>query len=141
MNDKFFIDTNIFVYSFNQKETYKKRKSQEIIQKALETRQGCISTQVIQEFVNVATRKFETPMKTSDLNLYLHEVLFPLCTAFLNFDLIEKALEIHDKYKFSFYDSTIISAALFTSSKFLISEDFNENQKIDNMTILNPFSV
>ncbi|MDH5718895.1 MAG: PIN domain-containing protein [Spirochaetia bacterium] len=141
MKDKFFIDTNIFVYSFNQKDTDKKRKSQEIIKKALETRQGCISTQVIQEFVNVATRKFKTPMKISDLNLYLHEVLFPLCTAFVNFDIIEKALKIHDKYKFSYYDSTIISAALFTSSKILISEDFNENQKIENLTILNPFTV
>lgn len=139
MKDSFFIDTNIFVYSFNSSDAFKKEKSQEIIQKAIETGQGCISTQVIQEFINVATRKFQVPMKSSDLKIYLHEVLFPLCTTLINFDIIEKALAIHKKYKISYYDSQIISAALLSSSKILITEDLNNLQRIEGLTILNPF--
>ena len=139
MNDKFFIDTNIFVYSFDNRDLEKKRKSQEIIQKGYETGLGCISTQVIQEFINVATKKFETPMKVSDLSLYVHEILFPLCTTFVNFDLLEKAMEIHERYQFSYYDSMIVSAALMSSSKILITEDLNHTQQIEGLTILNPF--
>ena len=78
-------------------------------------------------------------MRTSDLNIYLHEVLFPLCTTFINFDIIKKALEVNKKYKFSYYDSQIISAALLSSSRLLITEDLNNSQKINGLTILNPF--
>lgn len=139
MNDKFFIDTNIFVYSFNTDAPEKNIKAREVIQKALETKQGCISTQVIQEFINVATRKFQTPLKPIDLNIYLYEVLFPLCNTFVNFELIDKALEIHDRYKFSYYDSAIISAALMSSSKILITEDLSHEQEIEGLTVVNPF--
>jgi len=139
MKDKFFIDTNIFIYSFNTNEKQKREKSQEIIQKALETKQGCISTQVIQEFINVATKKFDTPLKQKDLDLYLHEVLFPLCTTNTNFDLIEKSLDIHYKHKFSYYDSMIIAAALLNNTTLLITEDLNTSQKVEEVTILNPF--
>jgi len=61
MKDKFFIDTNIFVYSFDNANPVKKEKAQYIIQRAVEINQGFISTQVIQEFANVALRKFVTP--------------------------------------------------------------------------------
>jgi len=140
MKDKFFIDTNIFIYSFNINEKVKRKKSQEIIQKAIETKQGCISSQVIQEFINVATRKFESPIKQKDLDFYIHEVLFPLCNTFTNFDLIEKSLQIHYKLKYSYYDSMIIAAALFSNSCILLSEDLQSKQKIEGLTILNPFN-
>ncbi|MES0489817.1 MAG: PIN domain-containing protein [Leptospirales bacterium] len=141
MKDNFFIDTNIFIYSFSSKDLHKKNRSQEIIQKALETNQGYISTQVIQEFINVATKKFETPIKYKDLELYLHDVLFPLCTINTNFDLIEKSLQIHHKNKLSYYDSMIIAAALFSGASILITEDLNDKQKIEGLTILNPFKL
>jgi len=140
MKDKFFIDTNIFIYSFNSKDDFKRNKAQEIIQKALETKQGTISTQVVQEFINVAIKKFEIPLKQKDLDLYLHEVLFPLCSTNTNFDLIEKSLHLHYKYKFSYYDSMIIAAALFSNCTILITEDLNNKQKIEGLTILNPFN-
>jgi len=78
-------------------------------------------------------------MKISDLNDYMHEVLFPLCNVFPGFDLLEKAVEIFERYKFSFYDSMIISAALFSGATLLLSEDLKDKQKIEGVTILNPF--
>ena len=139
MKDKFFIDTNIFVYSFDNTNPFKKEKAQSIIHRAVDTNQGFISIQVIQEFVNVALKKFVTPMKKSDLNDYMHEVLFPLCNVFPGFDLLEKSVEIFHRYKYSFYDSMIISAALFSGATILLSEDLKNNQKIEGITILNPF--
>lgn len=139
MKDKIFLDTNIFIYSFDKNHFEKMNKAQSIIQRALESNQGFISTQVIQEFINVATKKFVTPMKTKDIKIYIHEVLFPICTVFTSFDLLEKAIEIHERYKYSYYDSMIISAAIFSGANILLSEDLKENQKIEGVTILNPF--
>lgn len=57
MNAKFFLDTNVFVYSFDSSAPQKQKKSQALIEAALESQTGSISWQVVQEFLSVATRK------------------------------------------------------------------------------------
>lgn len=54
MNGRFFLDTNIFVYSFDQTATEKQRKARELIKAGLQSGGGHINFQVIQEFFNVA---------------------------------------------------------------------------------------
>jgi predicted nucleic acid-binding protein len=50
------------------------------------------------------------------------------------------ALMVHFKYKFSYYDSLIISSALENGCSILYSEDLHHNQKIEKtLTIINPF--
>ena len=63
MNDRFFLDTNIFVYSFDQTAPAKSRKATQLIRKALTTQKGVISYQVVQEFFNVALKRFSQPMQ------------------------------------------------------------------------------
>ncbi|MCI5147608.1 MAG: VapC toxin family PIN domain ribonuclease, partial [Candidatus Electrothrix sp. AR3] len=66
MNDKYFIDTNIVVYSFDQNDQRKQNVACELIQNALKEQIGCISSQVIQEFLNVSTKKFNPPLSHPD---------------------------------------------------------------------------
>ena len=49
------------------------------------------------------------------------------------------ALDIAERYGFSFYDSLIVAAALESKCKILYSEDMRHNQQIENLTIKNPF--
>ncbi|MBT4525289.1 MAG: PIN domain-containing protein [Deltaproteobacteria bacterium] len=141
MKDKYFIDTNIFVYSFDKKSRKKKKISYDIIQVALEDNSGCISSQVIQEFLNVSSKKFDPPLLIQDSIKYLNSVLVPLCEIYTSADLYIKTLEISEKWKYSFYDSMIITAALRTDCSTLYSEDLQHGQKIQSLTILNPFFV
>lgn len=139
MKDKFFIDTNVFVYSFDTSNQTKQQKANELIKKALQDHVGIISSQVVQEFINVSTRKFSTPMSIQDSEKYLKQVLSPLCQVFTSIDLYFKALDVMDRWQFSFYDSLIISAALQADCQTLYSEDLQHNQKIQTLTIVNPF--
>lgn len=139
MKDKFFIDTNVFVYSFDTSNQTKQQKANELIKKALHDHVGIISSQVVQEFINVSTRKFSTPMSIQDSEKYLKQVLSPLCQVFTSIDLYFKALDVMDRWQFSFYDSLIISAALQADCQTLYSEDLQHNQKIQTLTIVNPF--
>ena len=139
MSAKFFLDTNTIVYSFDNKDAFKRRISQQLIQLALQTRQGHISYQVVQEFLNVATRKFAIPLIHPKSSAYLRDVLSPICTVFPNMALYEKALQIHDRWKFSFYDSLIIAAAISADCAMLYSEDLQHKQTIEHLTIINPF--
>ena len=139
MNDKYFIDTNVFIYAFNHDYPEKQKIANDIIKKALFKNKGCISNQVIQEFINVSTKKFAVPLSISDCQKYLDNVLLPLCEIYGNIDLYHRSLDIMERWQFSFYDSLIIAAAIQVDCTILYSEDLQHNQKIESLTIINPF--
>lgn len=139
MKDKFFLDTNIFIYSFDSKNPKKKKISEKLVSQALSTGAGAISWQVVQEFLNAAQKKFAIPLKTNDCKVYLTEVLSPLCVVFPNSDLYKRALEIHEKTQFSYYDSLIVTSALEAGCEVLYSEDMQSGRLIDGLKIKNPF--
>jgi len=139
MNGKFFLDTNILVYTFDPDSPGNRKIALDLVQLALATGQGVISYQVIQEFLNVATRKFTRPLSYSDCRTYLYRVLTPLCAVFPSFDFYDRGLNIADRYGYGLYDSLIISAALTGGCGTLFSEDLQHGQKIRELTIINPF--
>lgn len=140
MSAKHFIDTNIFVYSFDNLQPSKKERASALIQEALETGLGMISTQVIQEFLNVATQKFAVPMQIEDAVAYTRLVLNPLCQVYPDLALYESCLEIQAKTRYSFYDSLILAAALQGGCGMLYSEDLQDRQHVRGVRIVNPFT-
>ena len=138
-NDRFFLDTNVLVYSFDVRAPEKKRRSQELMLAALTTQRGLISYQVVQEFMNVATRKFANPFSLHEGVRFLEEVLMPLCRVFPSKELYVKALEISERYRYSWYDSLMIAAALEADCRYLYSEDMQHGQQIESLNVFNPY--
>ncbi|RLD09229.1 MAG: VapC toxin family PIN domain ribonuclease [Chlamydiae bacterium] len=139
MSAKFFIDTNIFVYTFDSTALIKQKKSQKIIAGALESGLGVISYQVVQEFINVATRKFKNPMSVHECRQYVETIMQPLCEIYPTFDLYKKSLETMNDTGYSFYNSLILSASIISHCKTLYSEDLQAGHKISGVTIRNPY--
>ena len=139
MNDKCFIDTNVFVYTFDKKARKKQKTAQDLIAGALSTGMGVISFQVVQEFFNVATRKFSQPMKVPDCKLYLHKILYPLCEVLPSEALYTTALEITGHTQYSFYDSLILAAAAQAQCRVVYTEDLCHERSVHGVTIVNPF--
>ena len=135
----YFLDTNILVYAFDTSQPRKQKICRDLVRNALNNGVGCVSYQVIQEFLNVATRKFAKPLSISDSQNYLTNVLEPLCEVFSSIGLYHQALEISSRWQFSFYDSLIIAAALSAQCNILYTEDLQHDQEIENLKILNPF--
>ncbi len=139
MSGKYFLDTNILIYSFDKSEKKKQKTSIKLISSALENNLGVISFQVIQEFLNVALRKFEMPVTVKDARSYLHNVLLPLCEIFPSIPFYEKSLTIREDTGFSFYDSMIVTAALESGCTVLYTEDLQHERVVRDLTIKNPF--
>jgi predicted nucleic acid-binding protein len=139
MSVKYFLDTNIFIYSFDHTQPEKKERSQALISEALQTGSGLISTQVIQEFLNVALRKFAVPLKPEDCKLYLQTVLTPICRVFPDVALYESALDIFKETGYSFYDALILASALLGGAEILFSEDFHSGHQVGRVKVVNPF--
>ena len=139
MRAKYFIDTNVFVSSHDETQPSKKERALAILSDALQNGIGMISWQVIQEFLNVATRKFAIPMKVEDATVYLQKVLSPLCHINPNLETYQKSLEIMEKNGYSFYDSLILAAALHGECTIIYTEDMKHGQEIGALRIVNPF--
>ena len=139
MNDRFFLDTNIFVYSFDKSAPKKAVRSSELIQRAIETGQGIVSYQVVQEFFNLALRRFAQPMSIDDAEQYLSTVFRPLVAVHSSISLYAEALRIQAKNKLAWYDSLIIASAVAGECRILYSEDFQHGQRFGELRIENPF--
>ena len=96
MSAKALLDTNILVYTFDGHDLAKRETARTMVGSALRDRTAIISHQVIQEFLNVATRKFATPLTEADSALYLKQVLNPLCEVHSSIDLYKDALDIQE---------------------------------------------
>lgn len=140
MSGKFFLDTNVIVYSFDNDSPVKRDKACDIIAEALSSGNGIISFQVVQEFLNVATGKFKKPLSITDTREYLEEILLPLCDIFPSNGFYLNTLEIKERTGISFYDSMIVQAALEGGCRTLYSEDMQDGFKLFDLTIQNPFS-
>jgi predicted nucleic acid-binding protein len=140
MNDRFFLDTNLFVYTFDVKTPAKARKAAQLIRRAADTGQGIISYQVVQEFFSVAFRRFAQPMSFAEAEQYLVTVLRPLLAVHSSPAIYLEALRIAEKHRISWYDSLIIAAALQGRCRKLYTEDLQHGRKIEDLQIQNPFA-
>ena len=138
MSDRYFLDTNILVYTFDDTDPKKRERARALVGTALEG-QGIISFQIVQEFLNVALRRFARPMTSDEAQAYLDAVLGPLCRVQSEPDLYREALAIHQRWRFSFYDSLVVAAALRSDCGVLYSEDLQHGQEIGDLVIVNPF--
>ena len=137
MSAEQFLDTNVLVYSVDEGVPEKRQRARELVAQSLTNGRGCISYQVVQETVNVLTGNFGTPLDR--VRRLLDEVLIPLWQINPTGSLYQSALSLQSRYGFSFYDSLIIAAALEAGCTRLYSEDMQHGQRIQGLTILNPF--
>jgi predicted nucleic acid-binding protein len=139
MNDSFFLDTNIIIYSFDQSSSQKAEVADRLIRDGLLTRKGAISYQVVQEFFNVARRRSPGPMRLEEAEHFLSTVLGPLCIVHSSPALFHRALQLVERFRLQWYDALIVAGALEAKCGTLYSEDFQNGQKFDDLEIRNPF--
>jgi predicted nucleic acid-binding protein len=139
MSGKFFLDTNIFVYSFDARSPGKGASASRLIKRAIETRPGIVSYQVVQAFFNVALRRFAKSMTETEARQYLSVTFRPLLSVHSSLGLYGDALRVANQFGCSWYDSPIIASAISGECETLYSEDFQDGQRIANLTISNPF--
>ncbi len=139
MNDRFFLDTNIFVYSFDASAPAKARRAGQLIRQAVATGKGIISHQVAQEFFNMALRRFAQPMSVAEAEQYLVTVFLPLMAVHSSQALYAEALRFSERYHLSWYDALIVAAAIEGQSRLLYSQDLQHGQRFGDLQVQNPF--
>lgn len=98
---------------------------------------GVISTQVLNEFAAVASRKYHIAWPV------IRDVLSTIkaiCRVDpLTIEVHDRGVALAERYRFDIYDSLIIAAALQGGCTTLYSEDMQHGQNFEGLTIVNPF--
>ena len=134
---KVFFDTNILVYSVDERDPRKQKIASQILNDAAIEKRGIISTQSLQEFYNAAVKKLNLTKEAAKEYVDLFSKQFPVTQ--ISIPLILKAIDISIKESLSFWDSLILSTASDTGCILLYSEDMNNSQIVNGTKIFNPF--
>ena len=135
----FFLDTNILAYSFDRTAPDKQQIASTLIRESLVAKRGFISSQVVQEFVNLVIHKQRVAFSARELDTYMRNVLLPLCIHFPSFSTYEHALKLHRQTQYRWFDALILTAASELECTTIITEDMQHQQVVNGVTILNPF--
>lgn len=131
-----FVDTNVLFYWLDLSSGSKRESASLWLAHLWTSRSGRLSYQVLQEFFDATTRK--RPEIREQVQTEIRRLLAwrPIP---VNGLLLDRAWKIQDRYQLSFWDSLIIAAAHAASCRWLLTEDLQDGQSIDGVTVVNPF--
>jgi predicted nucleic acid-binding protein len=133
-----FLDTNVLVYSVDPKEDAKRPVASALIEKLASTRRLSTSTQVLQEFFSVTTRKREPPLTAREaLKVLDYLTCWPIHQ--VDPDTIRRAGLLSEEAQLSFWDALIVVSASLSGAETLYTEDLNHGQTILGVKVVNPF--
>jgi predicted nucleic acid-binding protein len=131
------VDTNILVYSLVH-DDQRWARAEELIAELLELNALRTSTQVLQEFIAVTTRKLKRPLTTRQA--LVHAERFAVCPVVVN-DLttIREAVRLSEREPISFWDALLVAAAAKARCARLYTEDLQHGRSLLGVQIVNPF--
>jgi predicted nucleic acid-binding protein len=133
---KAFFDTNVLLYIYSAADLRKQAIARQVFKECRDSGRIVLSTQVVQEFHAVGSRKLRIPQET----------LRTLTTGLLDLPLeqvepahIRRALWGEEHYRISFWDALILAAAESARAGILYTEDLNDGQQYGTVRVENPF--
>ena len=134
MKDRVFVDTNVFVYLYSEDEKEKQNRALN----ALEHYDCVTSTQTLNEFCNVCLKKMRMPEEV--VSHSIDEISEECEITLIDHYTVKKALALRSKYGYSYYDCLILASALACDCQYLLTEDLQNGQIIENkLKVVNIF--
>lgn len=134
---KVFLNTNVFVYAADRSDPAKNAKAVALIKQMRRQRHAVISTQVLAELYSVATSKLG--ISAANAHRLISEASH--CeTVLLRPVHVLGAAELSQRAQISIWDALIVSAAKAGKCSHLYTEDLQDGQSFDGVTIVNPFT-
>ncbi len=131
-----FIDTNVLVYAASK--AFEDRSKREVAREVLARPDIGFSAQVLQEFYAVAVTKSRLQMTHEEAVAVLETLTaYPVCP--ISRELVLEAIDAKQRFGVSYWDAAILAAARQMGCRTVYSEDLNDCQDYDGVTVVNPF--
>lgn len=140
MTALYFVDTNILVYARDSSHAGKHSQARSWLEHLWTTRTGRISTQVLKEYYQVVTRRLNPGLSRELARADIRD-LWTWDPIEIDQEVIEQAWSLEDRLNYNWWDLLILAAARRANCAYLLSEDLQNDQTVDNLTILDPFTT
>ncbi|MBP8287804.1 MAG: PIN domain-containing protein [Rhodoferax sp.] len=132
-----FIDTNVLVYAEASDEPHKQRQALALLKSLYDANLGVLSTQVLQEYCNVALNKLKLPAQHVRAQLDLYEQ-FEVVQ--VTPQIIRAGLDLHQTRSVAFFDAIVLASAHAAGCNVIWTEDMNAGEMVNGVGISNPFA-
>lgn len=132
MSGEVFVDSNVLIYALGDDDGKRQVADRLIASRPV------ISSQVLSETANVLRRKFS--LDYAAIGQVLAVVASRASVIPVTAEVVFGALRLGERYGYGFYDCQILAAAQLSGCKIVFSEDLHHGQKIEGLTIVNPFA-
>lgn len=139
MSVKAFFDTNVLVYAFGPVLTDKSDRATSVLRACSEQSAGYVSSQVVNEFFNVAFRKFRPKMTVNEARLAAHAIFGAFQMVAPSSRMLDLAFDLHQAHSIAWFDSLIVAAAMDARCDVLYTEDLQDGRHFGKLTVVNPF--
>lgn len=134
------VDTNVLIYLYDRESPEKQARSLAVLDRLVQEQQGLVSTQVLAEFLWVATRRLADPLSldeaTASVNRYLDTWIILDVTG----DVVREACRGARVYQLPYWDAQIWATAHVNDVPIILSEDFQDQRLIEGVRSVNPFN-
>ena len=139
MSASYFVDTNVFVYGRDSSEPEKQPRASLWIASLWKSRAGVLSIQVLNEYYYTVTQKLNPGMTREEARSDVASLMSwnPLP---IEGRVVQRGWLLQDRFGLSWWDALIVAAAQLSGSKYLLSEDLQDEQNYDGLIVLNPFT-
>lgn len=133
-----FVDTNVLVYAHDLSAGAKHERAKALVLELWDSGNGCLSVQVLQEFYVAVTQKVPRPLSPQVASRIISDLACWHIHTPGPEDVLE-AIEIHLRYKVSFWDAMIVRSAQALGCEIVWTEDLHARQLYGKVRIANPF--
>jgi predicted nucleic acid-binding protein len=134
-----FVDTNILVYAHDESETRKRAIAGALLHDLWQSGMGILSTQILQEFYVVATRKLNPPM-SSEMARKIVALYAEWQPVRVDVPIILSASRLEERHSLSFWDALVVESARCAGAGRLVTEDLQDGRDFDGVRVENPFA-
>ena len=134
-----FVDTNVLVYARDPDHAEKQERALAWMGHLWASGEGRISAQVLNEYYVTVTRGLSPGLSHVEARADIDDLISwdpqPVDAA-----LIRQAFEITESAQLSHWDALIVAAARRARCTYLLTENLNDGQRIDTVTVISPFT-
>jgi predicted nucleic acid-binding protein len=135
-----FVDASILVYSEDGADRARQQAALAWLTVLWRRGLGRTSTQVLNEFYLLTTRKIQPPMPAGDARAEVRRYALwqPWQT---DHATVESAWAVESRYGLDYRDSLVVAAAQHLACRYLLSENLAHEQHYGGVQVINPFKT
>jgi predicted nucleic acid-binding protein len=140
MSDRYFVDTNILMYSHDTSAGEKHDLARALVEELWRDRTGVVSTQVLQELSVNLRKKVRRPLDAKATRDIVADYLTWQVIVNSGESILE-AIDLESRYLISFWDALIVQAAQSSGAEVLYSEDLADREQYGSVRVINPLAA